>query len=81
MAVYSMMFLGMAPIGALLAGSIADRIGAPWTVAIGGIGSIIGSGIFARNLPKIRVEARELIIAQGLAGGDPAQEITTQAVS
>ena len=73
MAVYSMMFLGMAPIGALLAGTAADRIGAPWTVAIGGMGAIVGAAIFARNLPKIRVQARELIIAQGLAGGEPAQ--------
>ena len=81
MAVYSMMFLGMAPIGALLSGTVADRIGAPWTVALGGIGAIIGAAIFARNLPKIRVEARELILAQGLAGGDPAQEMTSTSIS
>jgi MFS family permease len=79
MAVYSMMFLGMAPIGALLSGTIADRIGAPWTLALGGIAAIVGAAVFARNLPKIRVEARELIIAQGLAGGEPAQEMSTPA--
>jgi MFS family permease len=81
MAVYSMMFLGMAPIGAFLSGYVADRIGAPWTVAIGGIGAIAGATIFARNLPKIRVQARELIIAQGLAGGEPAQEMTARSIS
>jgi MFS family permease len=81
MAVYSMMFLGMAPIGALLSGTLADRVGAPWTVAIGGIGAIIAAAIFARNLPKIRVQARELIIAQGLAGGEPAQEMSARSVS
>jgi MFS family permease len=81
MAVYSMMFLGMAPIGAFLSGLVAARIGAPWTVAIGGIGAIAGATIFARNLPKIRVQARELIIAQGLAGGEPAQELTARSVS
>ena len=81
MAVYSMMFLGMSPIGALLSGTVADRIGAPWTVAIGGMGAIVGGAIFARNLPKIRVQARELIIAQGLAGGNPAQEMTARSVS
>ncbi|MBV8265090.1 MAG: MFS transporter, partial [Planctomycetaceae bacterium] len=32
MAVYSMMFMGMAPFGALLAGALAQRVGAPWTV-------------------------------------------------
>ncbi len=81
MAVYSMMFLGMAPIGALLSGIVADRIGAPWAVAIGGIGAIVAAAIFARNLPQIRVQARDLIIAQGLAGGDPAQELNARTVS
>jgi MFS family permease len=32
MALYSMMFMGMAPLGALLGGSLADRLGAPITV-------------------------------------------------
>ena len=68
MAVYSMMFMGMAPIGALLSGALADHIGAPWTVAIGGLGAIIGGAIFWRDWPKIRVEARELLVAQGSRG-------------
>jgi MFS family permease len=68
MAVYTMMFMGMAPMGALFAGILADRIGAPWTVAIGGIGAIVGGFIFWRHLPKLRLEARELLVAQGLAG-------------
>lgn len=81
MAVYSMMFLGMAPIGALFSGTVAGRIGAPWTVAIGGIAAIVSGAVFARYLPKIRVQARELIIAQGLAGGNPAQEMTARSAS
>jgi len=78
MSLYSMMFMGMAPIGSFLSGWSADHIGAQWTLAIGGVGAIIGAGFFARNLPKIRVEARELIIAQGMAGGEPAQEVTVR---
>jgi hypothetical protein len=42
---------------------------------------MLAGAIFARNLPKIRVQARELIIAQGLAGGNPAQEMTARSVS
>lgn len=80
MAVYSMMFMGMAPLGSLLSGALADRIGAPWTVAVGGSGAIIGAIIFARSLPKLRVEARQLIIAQGLAGGEPAGGMTSRAL-
>jgi MFS family permease len=78
MAVYSMMFMGMAPFGALFAGWLAERIGAPRTVAVGGAVSIVAAIAFRLKLPAIRGEARELIVAQGLAGGDPPQEMTVQ---
>jgi MFS family permease len=76
MSVYSMMMMGMAPLGALLAGALSDRIGAPLTVGIGGLGSILGSIWFGSQLPAIRGEARRLIIAQAYVGGDPPQEMT-----
>jgi MFS family permease len=79
MAVYSMMFMGMAPIGALLGGVLADRLGAQTTVAIGGLASVAGACWFGLQLPKIRVEARRLIVAQAVGGGEPS-EMTTQAV-
>jgi MFS family permease len=71
MAVYSMMFMGMAPFGALFAGTVAGRLGAPRTVAFGGIVCAAAAVVFASRIPKLRGEARELIVAQGLAGGDP----------
>ncbi len=81
MALYSMMFMGMAPFGALFGGALAQRAGAPITVAVGGVACMLGAIWFARELPELRIEARRLIIAQGLAGGEPEQEIiTTQAV-
>jgi predicted MFS family arabinose efflux permease len=76
MAVYSMMFMGMAPFGALFAGWMAERAGAPRTVAIGGFICVVAAIAFRIRLPAIRGEARQLIVAQGLAGGDPPQEIT-----
>ncbi len=78
MAVYSMMFMGMAPFGALLAGSVAHKIGAPWTVAMGGMIAIIGGIIFTLHLPSLRPAARELIVAQQMEAGAPAQEMTAQ---
>ena len=63
---YSMMFVGMAPIGALVAGAAADRLGAPLTVGIGGAGCVLGSAFFWYQLPKFREEARKLIAAQGM---------------
>jgi MFS family permease len=79
MAVYSMMFMGMAPIGALLGGALAERLGAPVTVAIGGVASVAGACWFGLQLPKIRVEARRLMVAQAVVGGEPS-EMTAQAV-
>lgn len=77
MAVYSMMFMGMAPFGALWAGAVAERIGAPLTVAIGGVVCIGAAAIFGVRLPSLRPVARELIVAQGLAGGDPPATATS----
>jgi MFS family permease len=74
MAVYSMMFMGMAPVGALLAGAIAVPIGAPEMVAIGGAVCIAGGLIFGAQLPHLRGRARELIVAQQVSAGLPADD-------
>ena len=74
MSLYSMMFLGMSPIGSLLAGALADRIGAPVTVAIGGFISCLGGLAFARKWPAMRGPARELIAAQGMMSPSPQPE-------
>jgi MFS family permease len=80
MSVYSMMFMGMAPWGALMGGAIADRLGAPVAVSAGAVAALGGAAIFGLRLPKLRVEARRLIIAQGMVGGDPAEEMTARVV-
>ena len=76
MAVYSMMFMGMAPVGALIAGGLAAPLGATETVAIGGAVCIAGGLIFGAGLPRLRGPARELIVAQQLAAGAPPDEAT-----
>ncbi|PYP90461.1 MAG: MFS transporter [Candidatus Angelobacter sp. Gp1-AA117] len=81
MAVYSMMFMGMAPLGALLAGSLAHGIGAPMTVAMGGVIALISGTVFGSRLSALRPVARQLIVAQQMSGGTPAQEITARVFS
>ena len=46
MAVYSMMLLGMAPFGALVAGTLAHHLGAPTTVTLGGSVCILAGAVF-----------------------------------
>ena len=76
MALYSMMFMGMAPLGALLAGTLAHHLNAPITVALGGAVCIVAAVGFGLRLPVFRREARQMIIALHMAGGDPADEAT-----
>jgi len=76
MAVYSMMFMGMAPIGALLAGFAAHVFGADWTVAGGGALCIAGAAVFAAKLPALRTEAQKLIVAHEAAAGEPSQGVS-----
>jgi MFS family permease len=76
MAAYTMMFMGMGPIGSLAAGTVADRFGAPIAVIIGGGITLAGAAVFAQRLPSLRGPARQMILAQQAAGGDPPQEAT-----
>jgi MFS family permease len=78
MSVYSMMFMGMAPFGALTGGVVADRLSAPVAVGMGAVAAVGGAAIFGIRLPRLRVEARRLIIAQGMVGGEPAQGMTAR---
>lgn len=56
MALYSIMFIGMTPFGALLSGILAGRVGAPPTVALGGLICAAAGLLFHRHLPRLRVE-------------------------
>jgi MFS family permease len=66
MAFYAMAFLGTAPIGSLIAGVIADRIGPTATIALGGVACIIGGIWFAVGLPKFRTHVRPIYKERGI---------------
>jgi MFS family permease len=58
MGYYTMAFFGAAPFGSLLAGALAQHIGAPYTVMLTGAFCIAGAVWFTLQLPKIRPEMR-----------------------
>ncbi len=66
MSFYALAVLGMAPFGSLLAGSVAAKIGAPWTIFGGGIACIIASLFFLRRLPVIRRLVRPIYVQKGI---------------
>jgi len=71
MAVYSMMLMGMAPVGALIGGVAAGRWGAPATLAGCGIICMCAAAVFGRRLPGLRADARQLMAAAEI-GSEPA---------
>ncbi|HWQ62539.1 MAG TPA: MFS transporter [Negativicutes bacterium] len=54
MSLYTMAFMGMAPLGSLFSGSLATHIGTPETVLLGGVVCIAGGILFASRLPAMR---------------------------
>jgi MFS family permease len=66
MAFYAVAFLGTAPIGSLLAGVLADHIGAPMTILLGGVACLVGAIVFRLALPGLRPHIREVYAERGV---------------
>ena len=66
MAFYAMAILGTSPIGSLLAGVLASRIGAPATIQLGGAACMAGGIVFALRLPRLRELVRPIYVQQGI---------------
>src|SRR5579863_5885250 len=66
MSFYTMAFVGMAPFGSLLAGTVAEAIGAPRTVIVCGLACIGGGLWFWSRLPQIRKEMRPIYERLGI---------------
>ncbi|HKD75431.1 MAG TPA: MFS transporter [Ktedonobacterales bacterium] len=66
MSYYTMAFVGMAPFGSLLAGTLAHAIGAPRTVIISGVACMAGSLWFWSRMPRIRTAMRPIYQRLGI---------------
>ena len=66
MSYYTMAFVGMAPFGSLLAGMLAQAIGAPHTVLVSGVACILGATWFWSQLPAVRREMRPIYERLGI---------------
>jgi MFS family permease len=71
MSYYAMAFVGMAPFGSLLAGTMAHWIGAPGTVVLNGSLVLLGAGWFWTQLPAVRQAIRPIYEEMGIL---PARE-------
>jgi len=61
-----MAFFGMAPLGSLLAGALASRMGAQNTILAGGLATIVAAAVFLRALPELRRVVRPIYVRMGI---------------
>jgi MFS family permease len=66
MSLYTMSFLGVVPFGNLLGGFLANSIGPTVTLIIAGSSCLVGSLLFARQLPALRGIVREIYERKGI---------------
>jgi len=66
MSIFVMSFMGLAPFGSLLFGGLADVIGAPYTLLIGGVCVLIGGVIFARKFSSVKDMVHRAYVKKGL---------------
>jgi len=52
--IYAMAVVGTVPFGSLIAGGLADKVGAPLTCFIGGALSVAAAGLFIKKMKKVR---------------------------
>ncbi|MBI2818617.1 MAG: MFS transporter [Acidobacteria bacterium] len=61
MGFYGMMFMGMVPIGSLVAGWLGEWIGASYTVSLGAAVSIVAALVFNRQRPVVVAALRQIM--------------------
>lgn len=66
MSLYVMAFMGTAPLGSLVAGILASKFGAPYTVLSGGIICLLGVIVYSKYLPKLRSHIRPVYFKLGI---------------
>jgi MFS family permease len=66
MSFYSMAFQGVAPFGSLIAGAVANHIGAARTLMFGGSICVAGAALFAWKLPALRQLVRPIYMQMGI---------------
>ena len=70
MAFYTMAVLGTQPLGSLLAGALADRIGAPSTIFLGAVVCLGGAVWFALKRARLARYVRPIYIERGILTWD-----------
>jgi MFS family permease len=66
MSLLAMSLFGTVPLGSLIAGALATRIGAENTILVGGAICVVAAGLFLRALPEVRLALRPIYERMGI---------------
>ncbi len=66
MGIFSVAFLGMYPLGSLAGGALASAIGAPATMAIGGLFCTAATLVLWQRMPALRMQLRQIYERLGI---------------
>ncbi|MEO8752011.1 MAG: MFS transporter [Casimicrobiaceae bacterium] len=73
-AFYTLSFLGVAPLGNLVAGALADAIGAPSTLLLNGVLAVFAAAWYWRQLPAMRASLRPIYLNLGIMDDPTTRE-------
>lgn len=79
MSFYMMAFMGVAPMGSLLAGFLASTIGAPHTLVLGGVACFLAALSFAGQIPALQrvtgpIYEKLVAVPEVVSGVDAAEQ-------
>jgi len=66
MSLFVMAFMGMSPLGSLLAGFLASHYGTANALAVGGLVCVAGSILFSLQYPRLRAVVRPIYRTMGI---------------
>lgn len=77
MSLFTMAFLGTAPVGALIVGALADRFGFQRTILGCGIYCLLVAIVFASQMPRLRRETKPIYVQRGLLAAEEEVDVLT----
>ena len=75
MSLFTMAFMGAAPLGSLIAGAFTSKVGLQWTLFGCGVYCLVVAVVFAKHAPHLKAETRPLYVRKGIMEAEEETEL------
>jgi len=72
---FTMAFMGAAPLGSLVAGAVASKMGLQWTLFGCGVYCLIVALVFAKHAPRLKAETHPIYVSKGIMEAEEEAEL------